>query len=88
MEPLIRLDDVHAALLTAAQGRLPAPDDSRQQAFLHGYVAALEDLKRLLDDTGVWWQRLVPQEQLGPEVARRTRAAFLERHQAFLSGPG
>ena len=75
---------MHNALLAVAQASLPQPEDPQQRAFLQGYVAAMEDLKHFMDDTGVWWQRLVPKDQLGTEVALRT--GFLERHQAFLSG--
>jgi len=81
---MLRLDEVHAALLAVAQERLPAPAEPLQCGFLRGYIAAMEDFKRFMDDTGVWWQRLVPKDQLGSEVALRT--AFLERHQAFLRG--
>jgi hypothetical protein len=85
-EALVQLTDVHAALLAAAQERLPAPDDPEQRGFLHGYVAAMEDFQRFMASSGVWWQRLVPKDQLATEVALRT--AFLERHQAYLSGAG
>jgi hypothetical protein len=82
MAPMSELDEVHAALLATAQARLPALAGPPQRAFLDGYLAAMEDFKHFMDNTGVWWQRLVPKDQLATEVALRT--AFLERHWAYL----
>ncbi len=79
---MIALNDVQQAVLTAAQAKGRTPALLEQVRFIQGYVAALEDLKHILEDTGVWWQRLVPNQVLCSEVD--LRAHFARRLQEVL----
>jgi hypothetical protein len=78
------LQHVHTELMTAAQGTAVTLELPQHAPFLQGYVAALQDFKTLMDNTGVWWQPLVPLGVLEDAVA--LRQSFLQRHEAALNG--
>jgi hypothetical protein len=70
---MIALDEVHFALLSAAQDTAHAAARPAPDRFLQGYLAALEDFKALVDDTGVWWQPWVPLEAMPDAAALQAR---------------
>jgi len=81
---MITRQHVHTELLTAAQGTAVALEVPQHPPFLQGYVAALQDFKQVMDNTGVWWQPLVPAPVLSDAVA--LRETFCARHEAALQG--
>ena len=81
---MITLQEVTTALRRAAHGTTVVSEMPHPPPFLAGYDAALDDLHTFLDNTGPYWQRLLPAAVLPPPAALRER--FDQRYGAALRG--